>query len=226
MKTKTPPPDLPPFRIEIRHKGSAKNAPWSLFGIALSEEQRDTKLADYPRHFAGYDFRAVVNDWNDPNKVAEENEELESLRDFRAALIKGTGTDDLDYLAAAVKAHEKSPAIVAGLEARANLAETALRVAKDPEGATGASPVFPFGPGDHVRDIHTGVSVRVIAVGPEAKGGEGFDWEGPGGEFGHCPIASVGCFEPEKKKAHKHSAPSKARRIVDKIRKAVKPKKR
>lgn len=70
------------------------------------------------------------------------------------------------------------------------------------DATAGASPEFPFGVGDTVRDIHTGAAVTVTAVGagcvlnpnPITRG---FDWYFPGATppVGHCPLNAVGNFE-------------------------------
>lgn len=93
---------------------------------------------------------------------------------------------------------------------RANRAEEEIMKLREPDALAAASPVYPFGVGDTLVDIYTDVLVKVTAVGRDATNGEGFDWEAPGGETGHCPAASVGCFEvPKKGHVAKGVAPKK-----------------
>ncbi len=86
------------------------------------------------------------------------------------------------------------------------VAAPATSAAPTVDALAGESPL-PFGVGDWMRDIHTGVAIKVTELNPKhtwgpAKGEvrPGFAWENlstkPGDKdhTGFCPLASIGCF--------------------------------
>lgn len=205
-------PAIPIYKVEVRRKGEGKKAPWTLFGVALSDHQATEKVTGYEGTYGDFDFRAVPNDWAEEVDASATELEIQDLRDWKKQVVESCGTDDVGILMAAVHAARELPELVEQLRARANKAEDELQALLNPQVQIDAMEKCPFAVGDTVRDKFTEILVKVTAVDRDAQGGDGFDFEMPGGDKGHCPAGSVAeCYEaPKKAHAHPHHVAHKA----------------
>jgi hypothetical protein len=190
-----PVPAIPPFRIEIRNKGEPKGIHWTLFAVALSENQKDTRLQDYRGHFPDWEFRGVANEWADPSRKSAADDELDELRKFRKDLIAQAGTDDIPFLAKAAEAMDKAPAMIQELETLLADAKDKLAALENPAKAAADAFKYPFEVGDSLKDEHSGIVVTVTAIGADTDEGDGFDFEYGDGAEGHCPLGSIQYYE-------------------------------
>lgn len=187
---------VPPLRLEIRDKTPA-DAPWSMFDTAQTESQATDKIK---RQKISDTCETRVVD-NAPFSAPMATETIVKDTPATIQLIEQIQTDNL-----ALRRETNS--------ARAELAKfkkmptnplppvSAVVVPPQIDAIVGETPL-PFGVGDLLRDIHTGVAVRVTELNPKSKMGNrrpGFAWENlttkPGDKdhTGWVPLASVGCF--------------------------------
>ncbi len=116
-----------------------------------------------------------------------------------------------------VKLSPEAVKLIEKMETAMSTKETATPTAASAVDAIVGSTPLPFGVGDTLRDVHTGVAVRVTAINGAYKSGKpraGFAWENlstqPGDKdhTGFCPLESVGCFEKVAKNAKPVAEPS------------------
>jgi hypothetical protein len=191
-------PQIPLFRIEVRPRGEGDQFPWTAFSIAASETQKKQKLDGYGATYPEFEFQAVPNEWAEPTDPTAEAEELEELRQFKKSIVENFGTDDVAYLMGERKEAAETIKRLATAERKISRLEQDLLRTKGTEPEPSPAFEYPFEVGDSLRDVHTDVIVTVTAIGPDASGGDGFDFEGPGGVPGYCPRASLECYEPAK----------------------------
>lgn len=177
---------VPPFRLEIREKTPA-DAPWSVFDTAQTEAQAADKLKRH-RIAETCETRVVPNETITiaaavapvAQDTAATRQILEQIQTENLALRRETNSAN-EQLAKFKKMPTPLPPI---------------------DALTGETPL-PFGVGDWLRDVHTGVAVRVTELNPKSKMGNrrpGFAWEnlstqpGERDHTGWCPLISVGCF--------------------------------
>lgn len=178
---------VPPLRLEIRDKSAANDASWFAFDTAQTEAQAADKLKRH-RVVDTCETRLVPNETVSLAAAAQP-----VIQDTAATrqLLEQIQTENLALRREANSAKEQ-------------LAEFKKMPTPAPEidALAGLTPL-PFNVGDWMRDIHTGVAVRVTELNPKSKMGNpraGFAWENlstkPGDKdhTGWCPLASVGCF--------------------------------
>lgn len=188
-------PAIIPFRIEVRQKSKTEEIPWTLFGVAASEIQKGQRVTEYSGHYPDFEFRAVANEWAEIGAENEDARELDQLRQFRSSVIAKLGTDDLEALQASQTESQETTKRLAALERSTSRLEKELAESKGLNGSE-SDFVYPFSVGDFLKDNQSGVVVQVTAIGRDATGGDGFDYEIPGGSKGYCPAESIEYFEP------------------------------
>lgn len=173
---------VPQHRIEIRRAGSAKREPWIVAELAHTAEHLAVKLGFWKGQ-PDIEFRTVNNFLTAAEPVVAA---VAAIVQPAEPMTKKTAAP----VVATTPAVATAPAVIV------------TPVAGSPEAVTGATPL-PFNVGDFVRDVHTGVKVRVTGINPDGRAG--FSWEktaerveGDADHTGFCPLASVGAFAPAK----------------------------
>lgn len=185
-----PNPHTSPLRIEIRPAGKdglGGESNWVFLDTAQTESQAADKIKRH-RIAEGYETRVVPNDpISIPVNVVQDSPETKQFLERMGNEAVGLKRQ----LHAATTENEK-------------LKEEKL-MAEKIDALAGQTPA-PFKNGQHLRDVHTGVAVRVTeADAPHWQIGNderGFKWvnlttkEGDKDHTGFCPFKSAGCFQP------------------------------
>lgn len=179
-------PHTPPLRIEIRATptpGAEDSAPWHLLDLAQTETQAADKIAR-AKLPAGTETRVR------PNTALTGQETILADTPETKQLVEQLNSEKLGL-------HRQL------ISANARLAMHEKLAATPTDAVVGPTPL-PFDVGATMRDVHTGVAVRVTAINPpHPRTGNirpGFAWEnlttkpGEPDHTGFCPLASVGCF--------------------------------
>ncbi len=187
---------LPPLRIEVRATptpGAEATAPWNFLDFAQTEDQANSKIkrAKLPED---WESRIVPNEPIGAAAPAAEPQDTPATRQ----LLEGINSEKLTLQRQLNEANNEL--------AKFRKAPEAPKV----DAIAGETPL-PFKIGDWLRDIHTGVAIKVTEFNPKhtwgpAKGQvrPGFAWEnmstkpGEKDHTGFCPLASIGCFVPIK----------------------------
>lgn len=175
-----------PLRLEIRDKTATNDAPWSVFDLADTQAQAEDKLVR-ARVSAQCEARILPN-----AELAAELEPIVQDTPGTLQLLEQIQTENM-----ALRRDLNSTRAEL-----ANFRKEKAAAAAPLDALAGETPL-PFGVGDVMRDIYTGVAVRVTELNPKSKMGNprpGFAWvnlttkEGDKDHTGWCPLASVGCF--------------------------------
>jgi len=196
---------VPLHRIEVRRAGSKKSEPWIVAELAHTDAQLAVKLGFWKKQ-EDIETRTVDNFSvaADPVVALKPAAAPAPVVEPVAPPVVVTSSPGLTI----TMSKKNSPAPVVATAP----AVVATPVPGSPETVTGATPL-PFGVGDFVRDVHTGVKVRVTAINPDGRAG--FSWEkttprveGDADHTGFCPLASVGAFESATEKSPATTEPS------------------
>ena len=212
-------PGIPPFLIEVKAKSSTNPVhPWTVFQVGLSDHQAQNKVKEYSGNYPDFEFRATPNNWREISDLDSAESELSKLTAFRKSIVDKCGTDDVSELARLISEGAESAKKLKEASATIDRLSVHIDFLQDPAGELKQAFDYAFEVGDKLRDIHSKTEITVTAIGNAASKGSGFDWEGPGGETGHCPIESIECFEPTKKvksKAGKTKPPFQGTSAID-----------
>lgn len=176
---------VPPLRIEIRGIAADGDLPWFVLDTAQTAAQAKNKI-HLLRLSAQVQTRIIPN---------------ESIADVAPVVLDSPETKSFI---------EQTGGEMLTLRRELQIAQSELSKMKQEKAAVvkmdalaGETPL-PFGAGDFMRDVHTGVMVRVIAINPaHPRTGNpraGFSWEnmtnkpGDPDHTGFCPLGSVGCY--------------------------------
>jgi hypothetical protein len=200
---------LPPLRIEVRAvptPGAEATSPWNFLDVAQTQDQADSKIkrAKLP---TDWESRTVANEpigaapaAAEPQDTPETRQLLETINAEKLTLQRQLNAAQ-NQVARMLKYSLDEPA----LRRKFGLENAAFE--KPAVDALAGETPLPFGVGDWMRDIHTGVAIKVTELNPKHTHGPargevrpGFAWENlstqPGDKdhTGFCPLGSIGCF--------------------------------